>query len=115
VNQDQKRVLAIGGVIAAVLFVLSAALLLWWWQSGGYGMMGPGMMGGFSTAFLMPILWIVVLGFIIWAVAAASHRPGGESGSAAHKGESPMEIIKRRYAEGEIGKEEYEEKKEDLM
>lgn len=113
-NQSQKKALAIGGVIAAALFVLTAALLLWWWQSGGYGMMGPGMMGGFSTAFLMPILWIVVLGFIIWAVAAASNRPD-ESGGATHKGESPMDIIKRRYAEGEIGKEEYEEKKKDLI
>ena len=34
------------------------------------------MMGGYGTMFLMPILWIVVIGLIVWAVAAAVRRPG---------------------------------------
>jgi putative membrane protein len=31
-----------------------------------------------------------------------------------HKARDPLEILKERYARGEIGKDEYEEKKKDL-
>ena len=68
--------------------------------------------------FFMAIFWIVVLGLIIWAVIAALHRPG-ESGRTVQKADSPtdssMDILKRRYAQGEIDKEEYEAKKKDLV
>ena len=114
-NQKQITALTIGGIFVAVLIILSVIVgSFWGWQRGSFGMMGRGMMGGFDTMFLMPILWIVVLGLIIWAVVAALHRPG-ESGSTAQKADSPMDILKRRYAQGEIDKEEYEAKKKDLV
>ena len=114
-NQDQKTALTIGGVLVAVLIILSFVVgSFWGWQRDSFGMMGRGMMGGFGTMFFMPILWIVVLGLIVWAVVAALHRPG-ESGSTAQKADSPMDILKRRYAQGEIDKEEYEAKKKDLV
>ncbi|MBU2608262.1 MAG: SHOCT domain-containing protein [Chloroflexi bacterium] len=77
-------------------------------------MMGPGMMGGFGTMFFMPILWIAVVGLIVWAVVAAVRRPG-ESDSPTRLAESALEILKRRYARGEIDQKEYEEKKKDLV
>ena len=77
-------------------------------------MMGPGMMGGFDIMFLMPILWIVVIGLIVWAVVVAVRRPG-ESDSSNRPVDSALEILKRRYARGEINKEEYEAKKKDLI
>ncbi len=114
-NQNLKTALTVGGIIVAVLIILSVVLgLLFEWQRYDYGMMGPGMMGGFGTMFLMPILWIVILGLIIWVVVAALHKPG-EADSTAYKADSPMEILKRRYAQGEIDKEEYEAKKKDLV
>ena len=113
-NQNQKTALIIGGILVAVLIVLSVAVVSFWgWQGDSFGMMGRGMMGGFGTMFLMSVLWIVVLGLIVWAVVAAFHRPG-ESGSTAPKADSPMDILKRRYAQGEIDKEEYEAKKKAL-
>ena len=65
---------------------------------------------------LMGIFWIVVLGAIIWAVVAAARGTGqsGGSDSGSHS-ESSLEILKRRYARGEINKAEYEEKKKDLV
>ena len=61
--------------------------------------------------FLMPILWIVVIGLIIWAVVAATNktRDSGQSGDSA------LQILKSRYARGEINKEEFEEKKKRLV
>ena len=113
-NQNVKTALIIGGIIVAVLVILVVPGLLWGWQGYGYGMMGPGMMGGFGTMFFMPILGIVVLGLIIWAVVAAVRKPG-ESDGSTRQADSALEILKRRYARGEIDKEEYEAKKRDLV
>ncbi len=114
-DKSLKKALIIGGIVIGVIVILSVVTgLLWGWQGYGYGMMGPGMMGGFGTMFLIPILWIVVLGLIIWAVVAAVRRPG-ESGSTVRSADSALEILKRRYARGEINKEEYEAKKKDIV
>ena len=77
-------------------------------------MMGPGMMGGYGVMFLGPIFFIVILGLIIWAVVAAVQKPGVPD-STIHKADSPIDILKRRYAQGEIDKEEFEMKKKDLV
>ena len=114
-DKNLKKALIIGGIVIGVIVILSVVPgLLWGGQGYGYGMMGPGMMGGYGTMFFMPILGIVFLGLIIWAVAAAVRRPE-EPGSTARLAESAMEILKGRYARGEINKEEYEEKRKDLI
>jgi putative membrane protein len=114
-NQNLKTPLIIGGIIIGVIVILSVVPgLFGGWQGYGYGMMGPGMMGGYGTMFLMPILWIVVVGLIVWAVVAAVRRPG-ESDASHGSADSALEILKRRYARGEINKEEYEAKKKDLV
>ncbi|MDP2730511.1 MAG: SHOCT domain-containing protein [Dehalococcoidales bacterium] len=113
-DKSLKTVLIIGGIIVAVFAILSVVPgLLWGGQYGGWGMMGPGMMGGYGTMFLMPVLWIVVLGLIIWAVVAAV-RPGESNRSDSAAYSSALDVLKKRYARGEINKEEYEEKKRDL-
>lgn len=119
-NQNIKTALIIGGIIVGILVILPTVFgLIWGGQYGGWGMMGPGMMGpgmmgGFGWMWLMPIFWIVVLGLIVWAVVTAVRRPG-EADSSSRSTDSALEILKRRYARGEINKEEYEEKKKDLV
>ena len=114
-DKSLKTALIIGGIVIGVIVILSVVPgLLCGWQGYGYGMMGPGMMGGYGTMFLMPILWIVVIGVIIWVVVAAVRRPG-ESDSTTRPTDSALEILKGRYARGEINKEEYQEKKKDLV
>lgn len=113
-NQNIKTALIIGGIVVAVLIILPLVFgLISGWQNCGYGMMGSGMMGGFGWMWLMPVFWILILGLIIWAVVAAARR-SGESDSPTPSVDSALEILKRRYAKGEIDKEEYEEKKKDL-
>ncbi len=116
-NKGLKIGLIIGGIVVAVILILSFIPgFLWGWQGFdyGYGMMGPGMMGGYGFMFLMPILWIVIIGLIVWAVAAAVRRPG-ESNHTTGSTDSALEILKRRYARGEINKEEFEARKKDLV
>ncbi|OGO40455.1 MAG: hypothetical protein A2147_08690 [Chloroflexi bacterium RBG_16_57_8] len=76
-------------------------------------MMGSGVMGGIGGMFLMPVLWIVVIGLIVWAVIAAVQRSGGHD-SSSHSSDSALEVLRRRYARGEINKEEFEQKRKDL-
>ena len=76
--------------------------------AGGYGMMGRGLGGG------MFFLWIIV--FI--GVALLIVRMAGGTDIRGHgvTDDSPdaLEILKRRYARGEIEKAEYIARRQDL-
>jgi putative membrane protein len=76
---------------------------------GGYG---PGMMGWGTGGFLGPVMmvlfWILVVMGIVYAVRYFASPPRGT------QEESPLDIAKKRYAKGEISKEEFEKLKEDL-
>jgi putative membrane protein len=62
------------------------------------------MMGPWSI-----LLWIVLLAAIVLVIYQFT-KAGRQAGS----GENPRDILKTRYAKGEITKEEFEEKKKDL-
>lgn len=59
--------------------------------------------------FMMILWWVVVIGLAVVAVKWLSQQRGEQP-----KEDSALEILKRRYARGEISKEEFEEKKKDL-
>jgi putative membrane protein len=79
--------------------------------------MGPGMMGGWGMGWFggifMIIFWILILValvfFIKWLVQSTGR---GQTGPAA--GNRALEILKERYARGEIDTAEFEEKKKVL-
>ena len=112
-SKGVKIAIIVGGIVLAVLIFLPLVLGGYSGWRGGWGMMGPGMMGGFGWG-LMPLLVIVFWGLVIWGIVAAvrstSSRKCGDTSTA----ESAIEVLKRRYALGEIKKKEYEEKKKDL-
>jgi len=114
-SKNVKTALIIGGIIVAILIVVPTVFgLISGWQYGGWGMMGPGMMGGFSWWWFMPIFMILFWGLVIWGIVALVRGPSGSRGSDSSTADSALEVLKRRYARGEINKEEYEEKKKDL-
>jgi putative membrane protein len=114
-SRSTRTALIIGGTIVGAIIILSIiAGLVSDWGYGGLGMMRPGMMEGFGFMWLMPIFWIVILGLIIWAIVAAVGRSGESRGQGSPKTDSALEILKQRYARGEINKEEYEQKKKDI-
>lgn len=55
-------------------------------------------------------LWISVIVLVVW-IALKMNNGGG---LFTTKEESPMEILKKRYAKGEISTEEYNERKKEL-
>ena len=116
-NKNVKIALIIWGIVLAVLIVLPLVLgAVSGWQGGGWGMMGPWMMGGFGWWWFMPIFMIIFWGLVIWGVVALVRGLSGSRGSdsAPSTTDSALDILKRRYARGDISKEEYEEKKKDL-
>ncbi len=114
-NKNVKTALIIGGIVIAILIILPLVFgAVSGGQYGGWGMMGPGMMGGFGWMWLMPIFFILFWGLVIWGIVALVRGLSGSRGSDSSKADSAPEILKRRYARGDISKEEYEEKKKDL-
>jgi putative membrane protein len=71
---------------------------------------------GMGWWMLLGTVWFVLFwGAVIWAVATlASRLTRGESGGTTDR-ESPLDIAKRRYASGEISKEEFDRLRADLL
>ncbi len=117
-NKDTKTALIIGGVIVAIIIIVPLIFgLIGGWQGYGYGMMGPWMMGGFGWEWFMPIIMILFWGLVIWGIVALVRGAGwaGCCGSSATTTDSALDLLKRRYARGEIDKEEFEDKKKDIV
>lgn len=53
----------------------------------------------------MVIFWAVIIGLAVWGV----NRLGGDRASRYNSEDTPVEIIKKRLARGEITREEFEE------
>ena len=83
--------------------------MMWGWFNGGYG--------GFWGMWFMPIIMVAVWGLIVWGIIVfvRGTSRGGCCGSSEQASDSAIEILKRRYARGEIGKEEFEERKKNLL
>jgi putative membrane protein len=80
---------------------------------------GPGMMSGWGMGWVggifMIIFWVLIIVGLVFLIKWLIHRTRADSG-VFHKGPSnAMDILKERYARGEIDKQEFEEKKKDLL
>jgi len=77
-----------------------------------WGMMGWGN-GGFWPFGM--IIWLIIIvgivAFISWAVRARSSRGRYEGTTAS----SALDLLEQRYARGDIGRDEYLQKKNDIL
>lgn len=75
---------------------------------------GYGMMGGFGFGWIFMILWWVII--IAGVVALVRWLGTSGSGAGGHGGASrqPLDILKERYARGEINEQEFQKIKRDL-
>jgi putative membrane protein len=100
-----------GSIFGLIISTARNVFAQWGGGYGGWGH-GPGMMGGYGFGgIFMVVFWIVVVIGIVFLIRwlVQSTRGGGGSG------ESALDILKRRYAAGEINKKEFEQKKKDLL
>lgn len=91
------------------------------WRGYDWGMGGPGgMMGyGYGMSWMggvfMMIFWIAVIVAIIFLIRWLFVSSRTTAHGPSHGGETALDILRKRYARGEIDKLEFEEKKKDLM
>lgn len=75
--------------------------MMWGWgYNGGYDI--------FVFVFMVLFMALIAIG-IIAVVRRLNHRTNGMQST-----ESPLDTLKRRYANGEIDKKEFDEKRKDL-
>ncbi|MCL4532255.1 MAG: SHOCT domain-containing protein [Actinobacteria bacterium] len=111
-----RDIFTIAGVV--VLVVLLFGFL-------GGGMMGfgfgPGMMGGFYGGYgfapwwgiVMLLFWALVIGGAVILVGRLV-RQGEPTSQGGARENSGLEILRQRYARGEISKEQFDQMRRDL-
>lgn len=99
--------------LTAVLGRAPSALAQGGGHMNGYGMMGWGYGMGWWGGILMILFWAVVIAGVVYLVkwiAAQGEKKGPPPGPP----ESALDILNKRYAKGEISKEDYERIKKDI-
>ncbi len=81
---------------------------MWGWMHGNGSGWGFGMVG-------MGLFWIVLLVVLVWVVRMVWARGSPRGGSRLDAPETPLDVLKKRYARGEINRTEYEERRKDLL
>jgi len=76
--------------------------MMWWGGMEGWG---------WGMAIVHSVLWWAILVVGIVLLVRLLRRDSQAGGPPA---ETALEVLKKRYARGEIGKEEYEQKRRDL-
>jgi putative membrane protein len=81
------------------------------WNPFMFGM-GMGMMGfGWGSMFLIPLGFLVLIGLGVYCFVTEFARTNR---SASSQNQRPLEILRERYAKGDITREQYLEMKEEL-
>lgn len=70
---------------------------------GSFGWFGP----GFGWLFMI-LVWVLVIAGVVALIKWLAWSP-------ARRAETPLEILKMRYARGEISKKEYERMRRELQ
>lgn len=87
------------------------------WAQQDRDFYGPHMMwGGWYGMFMGPLIMIIFIAVVVVLVVLAVRWLGGSGhGPSAHPhappGKAPIDILKERFARGEIDKDEFEERR----
>ncbi|MBA5867545.1 MAG: hypothetical protein GDA67_12715 [Nitrospira sp. CR1.3] len=70
-------------------------------------------LGGWMGSVFMIVFWtLLIVALVLWIKSLLRQE---RRGSASGEPESALEILRKRYARGEISKEEFEEKRKHLL
>ncbi len=120
-----RWILIVLGILLAIGVIVGGG---WWLTHQGGISPGPMMdgrfgfyrfgfgWGGVFGIILQAVFWAVLIGLGIWLIGglARSSHGGTASSSTVIESESALDILKKRYARGEITKEQFDEMKHNL-
>lgn len=66
----------------------------------------------FGGGFMMILFWVAIIIFIVWIVREMSGKNHSDKTSGP---KTSIDILKERYAKGEITKEQFESMKKDII
>jgi putative membrane protein len=69
--------------------------------------------GGWGWMILMSLLWIALIGVIVWAAVTVAGRSTDQPAQQPRR-DSPREILDRRFASGEIDADAYTRARDQL-
>lgn len=111
-------------IVIAVLLGLGLLVVGFLLSRTGWGMFGygPGMMGGNFGFGMMPgfggifmiLFWVAIIALVVWLISSLVSRSNSQTSSGLPPAESALDILKKRYARGEITKEQFDEMRRDL-
>lgn len=78
------------------------------WMMGGWGM------GGFGMIFML-LFWVLIIAGIVFLIRWLFEKTGSRSSTGVGTGSEAMDILKERYAKGEITLEEFEAMKKEIF
>lgn len=77
---------------------------------GGYGMGGYGLLGGLMIVLFWELIILLIVGVVRWLFGnLAEHKISNQ-----HHPRKALDILDERYARGEIEREDYLHRREDL-
>lgn len=80
---------------------------MWSWMKNGWGM-------GWFGGILMVIIAVLVIIGAVYLIKWIADSTRNQSRTGSRQAASTLDILKERYARGEIDKQEFEAKKKDL-
>ena len=83
---------------------------MWW----GQHMFNLGWGGWLLGGLMMLLFWGGIIALVFFAVRAFSGSGSWAASKQTNSGESALDILKKRYARGEISQEEYRAIRDDL-
>ena len=75
-------------------------------------MHGWGMSWGWGGMLFQLLFWLVIIFLIVWGVKQLAGR--SHNSNQLTRKDNALEILRERYAKGEIDKQEFETKKRDI-
>ncbi len=109
-----ERIVLVVAVVIVVLFIVGGFSMMAGYWGGGYGwggMMGRGMMGqsgmGYGRWIVGGLIFLIILAAGLYLILSSGETREAHANRA-------LEILKERYAKGEITDEEFKRMKKEL-
>jgi len=113
--QGRDVAIVVGAVVLAILLLglLGGGMMMGPWTMGyGWGGYGFGWWG-IAMGIVMVLFWALIIGGAVWLVVSL-FRQGRPAALGPGPGARPLDVLRERYARGEITREQYEQMRRDI-